>query len=299
MQAMFFILDEFFCNGGDVGVFPIVGALVELANLPFDRFAAAAESKECEDEDDDEEPVNVLSLLMTSSQQVDAEMLRKTASQEKFQCSMEMVEVSQCSNFLRCQTKPISAFSSCHVLNHSWFSFFTFLQTMRASARSALAQQWTQSQHLLGRLERVTSFSKQTLMQLQVGFMAIYLHFTFHWIDISATLIQLIFVFAGQANFNKISSALPQGSSSGHQGGISLEQFTQLIRLSTDVPLDDALIARFFSIYDTDGSGLVDFKEVCCCLSTLCQSNTEDKMRLCFSGTVSVHFCYSPFCNEL
>ncbi len=91
-----------------------------------------------------------------------------------------------------------------------------------------------------------------------------------------------------------------------NKSGISCPQFIKLIQLSAP-QFNVDMVSRFFQLYDTDGryciyllcyssetliehkhnvpSGFVDFKEIICCLSVLCDGTVEDKMRLCFDGT--------------
>eukprot|EP00455_Lapot_gusevi_P045220 TRINITY_DN5755_c0_g2_i2.p1 TRINITY_DN5755_c0_g2~~TRINITY_DN5755_c0_g2_i2.p1 ORF type:complete len:199 (+),score=35.16 TRINITY_DN5755_c0_g2_i2:185-781(+) len=65
------------------------------------------------------------------------------------------------------------------------------------------------------------------------------------------------------------------------QDGVSLAQF--LAMMQQCAPHIEAGVAeRFFRIYDTDNSGYVDFKEIVCCLSVLCEGSSQEKMRLCF-----------------
>ena len=120
------------------------------------------------------------------------------------------------------------------------------IDAYRAEARRKKAEEWSISQTNFSRLERHTVFSREDLQRFQS---------TFH-----------SFIATNQRD------------------GITLSQFIRVIKLSAP-HMDESLLERFFCIYDSDRSGRVDFKELMCCMSVLCdESSSQDKITLCFQS---------------
>lgn len=73
-------------------------------------------------------------------------------------------------------------------------------------------------------------------------------------------------------------------SKSNRGGGLRLDQFKRLIEQTC--PGVDFMAPEFldhlFKLCDQDGNGVIDFREMICCLSLLWKGNLENKLRMCF-----------------
>jgi len=66
-------------------------------------------------------------------------------------------------------------------------------------------------------------------------------------------------------------------------GGLTKEQFIRIMDQSGLDYLDKReILDRLFSLFDSDGSGVINFSEFICALSALCAETPEDRMKLCF-----------------
>lgn len=67
-----------------------------------------------------------------------------------------------------------------------------------------------------------------------------------------------------------------------YQSGIRKDQFVELI--TTISPNLRRTAELMFDLYDEDKSGLLDFRELTICLSTMCKGDFDDKLRVCFDA---------------
>lgn len=127
-------------------------------------------------------------------------------------------------------------------------SRFTFppsrMAELRSHYRHQLSLKWTREAELLS-LAKNTSFTKEELKNFQ----AVYIHCN--------------------------------GGEKKQDQGLTKAQF-QLIINRTAPHLNEETVNRFFSLYDHDGSGRVDFRELVFCLSVLCSEDPEERCRMAF-----------------
>jgi hypothetical protein len=195
-QVTLFVLDEFFCSGGDSAVFPVICAL-------FDSIApalAAPPLASADDGDDSAGEPDIMSAVTEYCRTVRADALREALAQPKFK------------------------FASLAV------------HGLRRDARLALAAEWTASDHVLSRLARATSFTKDMLRTLKANFRK---------------------VVQDDAGGGGGAGAAPKTAIN----GMTQDQFVSLMKLSAP-QFDSELLSRLFQLYDADGSGFIDFKEV-------------------------------------
>ncbi len=202
-QITLFVLDEFFCSGGDAAVFPIICALFDFV-LPA---LVAPPLSSSDDRDDTADPPDIMSAMTASCQSVRVEALRDALVQPKFK-----------------------------------FDSLT-VHGLRRDARLALAAEWTASDHVLSRLARATSFTKDMLRTLKANFRK---------------------VVHDEAGGSGAGAAVKVGAAAkvGVGSGMTQDQFVSLMKLSAP-QFDHELLSRLFQLYDADGSGFIDFKEVC------------------------------------
>ena len=97
---------------------------------------------------------------------------------------------------------------------------------------------------MLSRLARATSFTKDMLRTLKANFRK---------------------VVHDEASGSGAGAAVKVGAGAGLKNassGMTQDQFVSLMKLSAP-QFDHELLSRLFQLYDADGSGFIDFKEVC------------------------------------